>query len=181
MEIDELKSVWNEASTPDKTNEEIKLMLSENRHPVLKGIRRQAAIEIAGWSVFLVCAYSVFDGVNKPLWVNILLALSVVWAILHNLMAYRFAKYLVKGNNIKTSLLNYLSNVKLYARISVTSRVLFAAGLLLFFTYNIHFNTSKYCSLAFIVLIFAAQVRLLYRLWHQRLVKLNKAVLGFSS
>lgn len=181
MEIDELKSAWNQVSTPEKTNEEIKLMLSENRHPVLKGIRRQAAIEIAGWSVFLVCCYSMFDGVNKPLWVNIMLALSVIWAILHNLMGYRFAKYLINGNTIKESLMNYLSNVKLYARVSVSSRIFFAAGLLLFFTYNIHFNSSKYLSLGIIILIFTIQIALLYRLWVSRLNKLNEAVLGFSS
>lgn len=181
MEINELKSGWDQVSTPEKTNEEIKLMLSENRHPVLKGIRRQAAIEIAGWSVFLACAYSMFDGAEKPLWVNILLAVSVIWPVLHNLMGYRFAKYLVNGTNIQASLMNYLSNVKGYALVSVMSRILFAAGLLLFLTYNIHFNPSKYLSLGFIVLIFTAQVGLLYRLWITRLTKLNKAVLGFSS
>ena len=46
MNSDELKSAWKGIAPPAKTNEEIKLMLQENRHPVLKGIRKQFTIEL---------------------------------------------------------------------------------------------------------------------------------------
>lgn len=173
MEIDELKTVWNTVETPVKTTEEIKLMLQENKHPVLKGIRKQAIIEVIGWSIFLVCYYTMFDGGYKPLWVNVLLLLSVLLPLIHNLMSYRFAKYLVQGNTIRESVSNYLSNVKMYAGVSVVSRAIFASGLLLFLTYSIKFNQDKYLSLGVIVLLFLVQLALLGNLWLKRLKKLN--------
>lgn len=181
MEIDDLKLAWDKAPMPEKTAEEIKLMLSENRHPVLKGIRKQAAIEIAGWFVFLLCYYTMFDGGNKPLWLNMILVSAVLWPLIHNLMGYRFEKYLVKGNNIRESLINYLANVKVYAWVSIISRVLFAVGLLLFFTYGIKFNAAKYLSLAIIVLLFIVQLALLGNLWVKRLNKLQTTLADFKA
>lgn len=176
MEFNELKTAWNEVEIPAKTTEEIKLMLQENRHPVLKGIRKQVIMELIGWSVFLVCYYTMFDGGHKPLWVNALLVLSVLFPLIHNLMSYGFAKYLIKGNTIRESVSNYLSNVKMYAGVSVISRLVFASGLLLFLTYGIQFNEAKYISLGAIILLFLVQLGLLVNLWIKRLNKLNAIV-----
>src|SRR5690606_29518805 len=98
--------------------------------------------------------YTLFDGNLKPLWVNILLVLSVLLPLIHNLMGYRFAKYLVHGANIHESLKNYLAKVRIYAIISIISRQIYLTGLLVFFTYGLSFNTSKYILLAVIGLIF---------------------------
>jgi len=180
MKIDELKTAWNEIETPAKSAEEIKLMLQENRHPVLKGIRKQVIIELIGWSVFLACYYSMFDGGNKPLWMNVLLVVCVLFPLIHNLMSYGFTKYLIKGDTIRESVNNYLSNVKIYAGVSVISRALFASGLLLFLTYGIKFNEAKYFSLGVIVLLFLVQLGLLVNLWIKRLNKLNAIVTNLN-
>jgi hypothetical protein len=169
MEIDELKSVWKNIETPAKTTEEIQLMLLENKHPILKKIRKQLTLEIIIWSVFLFCYYNIFDGDKKPMAINIILISGFLLSLVHNLMGYRSTKYLLNGSTIKESLENYLSGVKSYAIISILSRVLLMTGFILFFTYGIHFNAGKYLSLAVIILIFLIQLFLLYRLWAGRL------------
>lgn len=176
MEIDELKSAWNNMETPETTNEEIKRMLQENKHPVLKGIRRQAVAEVIGWSVFLAVYYSMFNGTEKPLWLNMLLIGSVLLPLMHNLMSYRFAKYLVKGDTIKQSVMNYLSNVKVYAVVSVAARAIFAASLLLFLTYGIKFTEAKYLSLIIVILVFLIQLGILSKLWQKRLLKISTII-----
>ena len=180
MEIDELKSAWNDIEIPAKKPDEIRLMLKENRHPVLKGIKRQALMETTGWLAFLICYYTMLDGGNKPLLINVLMIVCVLFPLIHNLMTYRFAKYLVQGNTISESVSNYLANVRIYACVSVAARVLFACGLLIFLTYDIKFNQARYISLGIIILIFLVQLALLGSLWHKRLSKLNAVLTHFN-
>ncbi|ULT25214.1 hypothetical protein KUH03_41430 [Sphingobacterium sp. E70] len=162
--------------TPEISPREIQKMLSENRHPVLKNIRKQLTIEIIGWCIFLTCYYTMFDGDRKPVWINILLVFSILLPIIHNLMGYRFAKYLVQGSNIQESLKNYLAKVKRYAAISIISKQLFLIGLLLFFTYGLSFNTNKSISLVIIGLLFIIQLLLTFRIWAKRLAGLEKSI-----
>lgn len=179
MELDQLKADWNSIAVPAKKTEEMQLMLRENRHPVLKGIRRQLTIEIVGWSVFLLCYYSMFDGQDKPWFVNLLLIASIFFAIVHNLIGYRFSKYLIKGADIKTSLENYLLKIKVYAFTSVAARIGFVAGFLLFFSYNISFNETKFYLMVVVLLGFLVQLTLLAILWNRRIRKLMAAVAAF--
>lgn len=179
MEFNEMKSTWNAVRTPTIPSTEIQAMLSENKHPVLKGIRKQLTIEIIGWCIFLSCYYTMFDANLKPLWINILLVLSILLPLIHNLMGYRLAKYLVHGANIRESLKNYLSKIKIYAIISIVSRQIYLAAFLLFFTYGLRFNTSRYVLLAVISLIFLVQLWLLSRLWAKRLKNLGNTIAIF--
>lgn len=180
MELSELKSTWNTVETPEISAAEIKDMLSENKHPVLKGIRKQLTIEIIGWSAFLAFYYTMFDGDLKPLWINLLLILCVLLPIIHNLTGYHFSKHLVHGTTIQESLRNYLAKIKRYALISIILRQLYLTGLLLFFTYGLSLNVNKYVSLAIISLVFLIQLLLTYRIWAKRLTTLKNSLDTFS-
>ncbi|MES2378622.1 MAG: hypothetical protein V4553_18660 [Bacteroidota bacterium] len=180
MELDELKNAWHNVKTPDKDAGDIKAMLSESNHPVLKGIRRQVIIEVAAWSIFLVCYYTMFDGDTKPVWINIVLVVSVLFPLIHNLMGYSFARYLVNGDTLKESLTVYLAKVKVYAAVSIASRVLFAAGFVVFFTYGLSLTAARYYSVAIIGLIFLFQLWVLSRIWAKRLNNIKTAVQGFE-
>jgi hypothetical protein len=180
MELDDLKNTWQNVKTPQISAGDIKAMLSENNHPVLKGIRMQVIIEVAAWSVFLLCYYTMFDGDAKPIWINVILVVSVLFPVIHNLMGYSFARYLVNGNSLKESLTIYLAKVKLYAAISISSRVLLAAGFIIFFTYGLSLNAARFYSLAIIGAIFLVQLFILYRIWAKRLSNIKTAVLGFE-
>ncbi|HMI05558.1 MAG TPA: hypothetical protein VK541_23920 [Pedobacter sp.] len=179
MELDQLKSTWNKAETPAKTNEELKAMLLESRHPVLKEIRKQFIIEITGWSAFLLCYYTMFDGDQKPMLVNLILVIAVLCSLIHNLSGYSFSRYLINGSDIKASLGRYLSKIKTFAVISVCTRLLFMAGFLLFFTYNIQFNATKYLLLTALLLVFLGQLIWLGNLWAKRVRTLAKTIGDF--
>ena len=179
MELNELKSAWNTLATPAKAEKEILSMLKENNHPVLKGIRNQLLIEIIGWSAFLLAYYTMFDGDQKPLLINLVLVVAMLFSLAHNLTGYGLAKYLMTGTSIRESLQHYLSKVKTYATISVVSRGFLWAGFLLFFTYNISFTSSKYFMLGVAIVIFLGQLTLLTRIWLTRLKRLGAALEAF--
>ena len=180
MELDELKSAWDSVNVPAKSNEELQLMLKENNHPVLKGIRRQLIIELSCWLTFIACYYTMFDGDRKPIFLNLVLIACVMFLIVHNLMGYYFSKYLVNGTGIKLSIQSYLVKVKWYAGVSVFARFLYAAGLLLFLTYGIHFNKGKYNLLGVVIVVFAVNLFWLYQLWAKRLRQLKEAAGEFN-
>ena len=181
MELEQLRAAWNDIQTPAKTTEEILLMLKENKHPVLKGIRRQFTFEIIYLSVFLLCYYTMLDGDKKPVFINLILIACVIFPLIHSIMGYRFSKYLVNGVTIKQSIEKYLAKVKIYAVVSIVSRLSYATGLLLFLTYGLNFNTSKYyLSMAIIIICLIIQIALLCRLWAKRLKKLKDAVMLFN-
>lgn len=180
METDQLKLAWDAIQIPVKTNKELNSMLVESKHPVLKDIRKQLTIEIIGWSAFLLCYYTMFDGDQKPVAINILLVASMLFALIHNILGYNFSKYLINGGTIKSSLQKYLSKVKVYAVVSISSRVLLITGFLTFFTYNINFTTSKYVLLSGVIVVSLVQLGWLFRLWTKRLKALGDTIKEFN-
>lgn len=180
MELDQLKSAWNAVQTPVKTNKELSDMLIESKHPVLKEIRRQFVVEIVGWSAFLLCYYTMFDGDQKPIFINVLLITGMLFALIHNISGYSFAKYLVNGSTIKSSLEKYLSKIKIFASVSIFSRLMLMAGFLAFFTYNINFTSSKYILLGVVIIVFLVQLVWLFNLWTKRLRVLNDTINHFN-
>ncbi|TKC06298.1 hypothetical protein [Pedobacter frigoris] len=180
MELDELKSDWKNIPIPDKTKEQFSVMLKENNHPVLKGIRKQLVIEIAGWTAFLICYYSMFDGDQKPLIINLILIVSILISMIHNVSGYNFARYLVDGESMLSSLENYFSKVKWFAILSVTFRIMFAIGLLSFFSYNIRFGPEKYLLVAIVIFMFLIQIFIHRRIWLRRLRLLRQTIEDFG-
>ena len=180
MEFDEMKAAWKSATAVPKTNEEISSMIREYRHPVLKGIRKQTAMEFAGWSAFLICYYSMFDGDKKPGFINLILIAVVMISLLHNLYSYTLAKNLVAGSNLSASLAVYIKKIAVFRNCSLAARALLMMGLILFFTYGTHFTTIKYESLAGLCLVFLCLLWLLYRTWTNRLKKLRQTLAAMN-
>lgn len=179
MELDDLKSDWNAIQPIPKKEETLLLMLQENKHPVLKSIRKQIVFEVLAWSVFLMVYYSMFDGATKPFWVNLVLITSLLMPMLHSFYGYYYNKYLADGSNIKVALEQLYTRLKNYAFITIIARVGFICGLVLFFTYNIHFTTTKYFLLGFILVVFSIQLFVLYRIWLKRLSALQETIKAF--
>lgn len=182
MEIDDLKSDWNAIKSIPKSEETLLLMLQENKHPVLKSIRKQIVIEVAGWGIFLMVYYSMFDGSEKPLWVNMVLISTLLLPIFHSIYGYYYNKYVaVNGLNVKKALEQLYNKLQNYALFSVVVRIGFVCGLLLFFTYNIDFTTTKYYSLLVIGVVFLVQLFVLYRIWNKRLNRIRETIYAFST
>jgi len=180
MELDTLQAAWQNNDPKPRTNSELRSMMHERTHPVLKRIRRQLIIESIAFTFFLLAYYNLFDGDQKPFYVNGLLVAAMLFVLVHNLAGYKLAKAGITGNDIKEALSKQLSKLKLYALVSVLSRVLVAGCLLFFFTSIITFTAEKYWLLVAILLIFVIQVVFLSRIWLNRMRQIKKAMEGFG-
>jgi hypothetical protein len=181
MELEELKASWNAAGQESKPKTELLKMLDPKRHPILKGIRKQIIIEVVGWTVFLLCYYSMFDGHEKPFLINLFLAGSLLISISHNVYGYKFSERVVHGDNLVTSLATYLKKVKWYAIQSIIVRIVFTAGLLTFLTYNISFNAQKYLLLVTVICVVMFQIFLLAALWLKRYKTLQNSLQALNA
>lgn len=176
MEQDPLKAVWKGGGMNTKQVTDLKAMLKQNNHPVLKKIRKQMIIETLVFSVFGLVYYDFFDGDKKPLLLNILLAASVLLVIIHNVIGYFGARNAIKGNNIRTALENYLEDLKVFALLSILSRIFYAAGMLIFFISVITITDTKQWIVAGVIAIFVIQGGILVKLWLNRIRGIRMAV-----
>lgn len=174
MATDPLQSAWQQIPAETTNSKAIKSMIQTGNHPVLKGIRRQLIIETAAFAALLVVYYDIFDGDRKPFIANVLLVAGLVLSIVHNLIGYRLTGSRLQGDTLIASVQKQLAKLKRYAVLSVLSRGLAGVCLLLFFSMAITYTTSKYWILAGIVLFFAIQLFVLYRLWTRRIGKLQQ-------
>ncbi|MEO7768755.1 MAG: hypothetical protein ABIS01_15095, partial [Ferruginibacter sp.] len=125
--------------------------------------------------------YDMFDGAQKPLYLNLLLVMAVLLLLIHSLFGYLSAKKIVNGNNLKQSLVNYLSKIKVYAPLSVLSRAFSFICLVIFFTSTISFTPKKYLLMAIILLILALQIFLLSTVWSNRIKKIKMLIGGLNT
>lgn len=173
MELDHLKSDYQNAGKTSLSKNDIQKMIQDNNHPVLKGIKRQLLIETVLWAIFLAVYYNIFDGhLKSPLW-NILLVVAVLFILVHNALGFQITNNPINGETILESLKNYQTKIKNYAVISIVTRVLAIAMLLGYFTSTITLTQEKLFSLGLITLIFPIQIYLLQRVWIKRKNKID--------
>lgn len=173
METTDLKSLWQSIPSPAKKNEQLVAMLKENNQPVLQGIKKQLLLEGMGFLAFLACYYTMFDGAQKPIWLNLTLLLAICTPILHHIKSYQFYQSKIDATNLKVSLGTYLGRLNNYVVHVLVCRIVFAFGLLFFFSYNLNFNLQKWAAIAAIVFVFGIQLSLLYKVWANRIKQLK--------
>jgi hypothetical protein len=174
MQTDPLKLAWN--ADPEEQTSNIKI-----KNPVLKDIRRQLTIESIIYTVFLIAYYDGFDGDKKPFILNLLLVVSVLLLLMHNIAGYIITKNNVGNGNLKESLSTYLSKIKTYAAVSIASRALAFSGIILFFMANITWTTGKYYGLALIIGLLCFQVFSLRKIWAGRINKIRMALAEYTN
>ena len=177
MELDDMKSYWQHVpAETGKSAEALKNMIKESRHPVLKGIRRQLVIEMAGWILFVVVFYDFFDGHKRALSLNLLVLSAGILVVVHNAWGYLMARNLETDGNLTQALSRYLARTRNYAMISIASRVVSMTAVLMFFADTIQFTKEKYMMLAGIIVVFMVQTGILYRLWIKRIAHLQRSL-----
>ncbi|WP_157986649.1 hypothetical protein [Chitinophaga alhagiae] len=174
--MDALRSAWQHLPGSEKQPQELRGMLQEGQHPVLKQLRRQVIIESLLFSIFLAVYYNMFDGHRRPFWLNALLVAGVLLVVLHGLAGYFNAKRPVKAAGLQQALAARLRQLKTFAILSVALRVLSMACILLFFTYTITFTVEKEIILGWVVLATVIQFIILAALWNRRIRRLGEAV-----
>jgi hypothetical protein len=181
MEMDNLKSAWHEISPPQKGKEELHLLLKKNSYPVLASIKKQLIIELFGFTAFLFCYYSIFDGETKPLVINLTIIVAILLQLFHSYKGMIMQSSFKSGNNLTDDLENFIAQLKSYRLRVVLSRIVFTIGFITFFTYNFSFSERKWWILAFIAITFSIQLGLLYRLWSKRINKLVSTLEEFKT
>lgn len=179
--MDHLKSHWDNTFTPNKNILEIQALAEKKTSPVLKSIRKQLTIEIVGYSIFLLVYYDFFDGHKKPLFLNLLLVAAILLLLVHNAIGYTLSKRPVSGENLLDDLRKKSLQVKQYAVLSISSKILAMVGIFSFFLgAGIQWNNARYTALAAIAGIFAIQGFFLWRVWASRVKRLNTTIAELS-
>lgn len=174
MELENLKSEYQNAGKALLSKEKIQKMIIENNHPVLKGIKIQLLTETVLWAIFLAVYYNIFDGhLKSSIW-NVLLVVSVIFILIHNVLGFQIISNPINGETVLESLKNYLIKIKNYAVVSIATRVLAIIILLGYFVSTISLTNEKLVSLSFISLVIPVQIYLLHRVWAKRKSRINK-------
>lgn len=181
MEIDNLKSVWQEISTPQKDKEQLNVMLKKNSHPILASIKKQIVIEALGFTAFLFCYFTMFDGTEKPFAINIIIVTAILLQLYYGYKGYLIQRVFRSSTNLNQDLFNFIIKLKSYRTEVLLARAFFAIGVIAFFTYNINFSTSKSWALALIIMLFSVQLGFLYHIWSKRINRLALIIEEFKS
>ena len=181
MEIDNLKSTWQDISAPQKKEEELDLLLKKNSHPVLTSIKKQIIIELFGFTAFLFCYFTMFDGETKPIAINLTIMGAVLLQLFYGYKGFLMQSRFKSSTNLNDNLQSFMKHLKSYRLQVLLARTTFAIGFITFFTYDISFSALKWLFLAFIIVIFVVQLCLLYRIWSKRIGRLELVLEEFKS
>jgi hypothetical protein len=169
MNIDDLKYGWQNAGGPSLTEKELEMMTKIQNHPSLKKIRLKLMIEATFLTVLLFVYYDGFDGAEKPLYVNILLIISILMYLSNNLIGFFLIKNPVNAASIKQSLARQVTTLKKISMFSMLSSVTYASALLFFLSSEIIFTQRKYILLAVMIVTAAMLFYYSYISWQRKI------------
>lgn len=181
MELDNLKSNWKKVGAGKKGQNELSIMTNVKNHPNIKKIRIKLIIETILIIVFLAVYYDGFDGATKPLWANLLLIVTTVSYIIVRFIGWLVLRNPIKGDNLKTSLINFQNKLKRMAISVLVTSFLFGSSIILFFASSIDFTKGKYLMLAGMVLSLILLVYLSSRNWFKRVEGINTTLIDFNN
>ncbi|MBK6265650.1 hypothetical protein JKA74_11430 [Marivirga sp. S37H4] len=177
MNINDLKSNWkNIQPESKKTTTDLLKMTKVRNHPTLKRIRIKLIIESILLIAFLAVYNNIFDGAQKPTWVNIMLIIAAGLFVLVDLSAYLNLKNIPQGKNLKETLQQFSGRLKLISTLSLISSLLFGTALILFFTSSINFTENKYFILIGIILTLLLMIFASYKIWANRINHITKTI-----
>lgn len=180
MELNDLKSGWQNASGAFKSEADLQKMTQITRHPSLKKIRTKLIVETIGLIFFLFVYYDWFDGDKRPFYVNLLLVGSLLLYISNDVIGYVSIARPIRGINLKLSIQNYLMRVKRLSFFSLIISLLYSVSIIVFFTSVINFTKEKRLILAGIIIVLFQMFFLSLKIWTKRINKLKQQVSDFN-
>mgnify|MGYP006173917831 FL=1 len=180
MELNELKSGWQNAGGNYRTEADLERMTKLNQHPTLKRIRTKLIIETSMVSFFLVVYYDWFDGDQKPLYANLLLFTGALLYILNDVIGYISLAKPVMKENLRSSVQHLLTKVKRLSMLSLIVSFLYSACLLTFFLSVITFTKEKSFILLGMILVLVQVTHISYKVWRNWIAKLELQVTDFA-
>ena len=176
MELEDLKSGWQNAGGTSKTEAEILKMTKITNHPSLKKIRTKLIIEAVMLTFFLTVYYDWFDGDKKPVYANVLLVCSLLAYILNDVIGYISLLQPIRGSNLKTSVEKYLAGIKRLSVLSIFFSFVYGVCFIVFFTSLINFNKEKSFILLGIMVLLVQAMLWSYRIWKRWIKALRQQV-----
>lgn len=176
MELQDLKSGWQNVDAPGKRDIDLLKMTRIKNHPTLKSIRTKLIIETIFFIFFLSVYYDWFDGDRKPMGANILLVSSMLLYIANNVIGYVSLFKKIDGLNLKASLENYLSRIRQLSVYSLICTCLYSISFFLFFTSVIKFTKEKSFLLWGMLIVLIQLLLWSQRIWNKWIKKLQQQV-----
>src|SRR6187399_1625661 len=112
MELNDLKSNWQNAGGAYKSEADVLRMTKIANHPSLKKIRTKLIVETIFLLVFLVVYYDWFDGGKRPFYANLILVAGLLFYIANDVVGYFAITKPISGLNLKLSIENYFARIK---------------------------------------------------------------------
>ena len=179
MELQDLKSGWQNAGGTFKSETDLLNMTKITNHPSLKKIRRKLIVETIMLMLFLIVYYDWFDGDKKPFYANALLVIGLLLYILNDVIGYISILNPITGLNLKISIKNYLARIKRLSVLSLIFSFLYSISFIVFFASVINFTKEKSFILAGTILVLFQMMLWSYRVWSKWIKKLEAASGGF--
>lgn len=180
MELNELKSGWQNAGGNYRTEADLERMTNINQHPTLKRIRIKMIIETVVLSFFLFVYYDWFDGDKKPLYANLLLFTGALLYILNDVIGYITLAKPVMKENLRSSVQHLLQKVKRLSMLSLVVSFFYSVCMLTFFLSVITFTKEKSFILLGMILVLVQLTHISYKLWRNWILKLELQVKDFA-
>lgn len=180
MDMNDLKSSWQSANSPKRTEKELAMMTTVRKHPQLRRIQVKLLIESVFLILFLSTYYDALDGARRPLWLNVVFLGSVILYILNDVAGFINITRLTRGSSILDALrsLNMrLRNLKVF---SLFTSALFGLSLVAFLSSGISFTTFKLGVLAGILATMAGLMYVSHRLWSQWIARISASIDGLE-
>ena len=180
MELEDLKSDWQNADVAFKNEADLLKMTRIKNHPSIKRIRTKLILETICFAFFLSVYYDWFDGDQKPMYANILLVSSLLLYIVNDVIGYVSIVKRMNGLDLKASLKKYLARIKQLSVFSLICTSVYSLFLLLFFTSVIHFTKEKSFILLFLVIVLFQMLFWSHRIWNKWIKSLQQQVKDFD-
>ena len=180
MELNDLKSGWQNAGGEFKSKEDLQRMTKMVNHPSIKKIRTKLVIETVVLVFFLFIYYDWFDGDKKPFYANLSLVVGLLLYIFNDVIGYIAIIRPIRGANLKLSIQNYLMRVKRLSISSIIITSLYSLSIIIFFTSVITFTKEKGFILVFSSVVGCQLILLSFRMWTKWIKNLKLQVKEFN-
>ena len=180
MELDELKSGWQNAGGAFKSEADLKRMTRLVNHPSLKKIRTKLIVETIMLVFVLFIYYDWFDGDKKPFYANAALVVGLLLYIVNDVIGYVAIIKTVMENNLRMTIQNYLKRITRLSILSFIVTCLYSISIIIFFTSTIIFTKEKALMLVFITIVVCQLILFSSRMWVKWIKNLKQQVNDFE-
>lgn len=180
MELDELKSGWQNAGGAFKSEADLKRMTRLVNHPSLKKIRTKLIVETIMLVFVLFIYYDWFDGDKKPFYANAALVMGLLLYTVNDVIGYVAITKPVMENNLRMTIQNYLKRITRLSILSFIVTCSYSISIIIFFTSTIIFTKEKALMLVFITIVICQLILFSSRMWVKWIKNLKQQVNDFE-